>query len=106
MQKGLGKKVAKSKVAAKKWLYIRSVSKILITIEVNLLLIPNEAGMRQHTSIVALKFSNNLPSQPFIDCHFGFQLHFFIGPHPFLYKLAVFEWINTIYFFGNIKAIP
>ena len=57
------KKVVKSKGAAKKWLWwYRLMAKFLIiTIEVNFLLIPSKAGMRQHklTRIVVIKI---LPS--------------------------------------------
>jgi len=55
VQNGQCKKVAKSKAAAKKWLWWYRF--MTITIQVNFVLIPCEAGMRQHkfTWIVVIK---------------------------------------------------
>jgi len=53
--------------------------KILVTtIQVNFVLIPSEAGMRQHkfTWIVIIKiFVTNLPSQPFLGRHLYFTYY-------------------------------
>ena len=60
-----------------KWWY-RLMTKILITtIQVNFVLIPSEAGMRQHKLswivVINIFCYQSTPSQPFLDCPLSFQ---------------------------------
>ena len=98
------KKVVKSKGAAKKWLWwYRLIAKILITtIQVNFVLIPSEAVMRQHKltwSIVIKIFAINLYHHCHIfvalfNCTTFFTLAILNWAALFFYSQAVFEYIS------------
>ena len=92
--------VKKAKGVAKKWLWwCRLMAKFLLTIQMNFVLIPGEARMRQHklTRIIVIKiFAINLHHHShFLADPFNFPtfstLAILNGAAPFSYSQAVFE---------------
>ena len=99
--------VVKSKGVVKKWLWwYRLIAKILITaIQVNIVLIPSEAGIRQHklTWIVVNKiFAINLYHHShFLTTPFDFTTFFTLAHFnmaaPFFLQLGCF-WVDLTYY--------
>ena len=95
------KKVAKAKVAAKKWLWLWFDSKNLIkTIQANFVLIPSKAGMRPHrftwiviTEFLPLNYHHShflatiLDFTTFSQGTFSIEPHFFFTARLFLVYL-------------------